>query len=414
MTAYTYGGNAGDGHRPGDAVARPTRSRTGTTNAPAAQTFTQHEGAAVGLPARRHGLLGRQLPDDGQPGRRRSCGRTRATSRRARSQQKVYRIGKDRSNNAVGVFFYCQQHAREWVTQHHVPRDRRAARAQLRDGPDDQGVRRPAQHLHPAVGQPGRRPLRVPRQQRAAQEHEELLPDHHHDSGGIGNRSTWGVDLNRNNTVGTLFDGYAGASTSCTSEIFTGLARGLRGRRSRTSTGSATRSRASSSRTTSTRTAATSCGRRARTSRRAASRCRRRTSASRSTSSRSRTRSCRTSSRHRGTVILPQRTGPIADALYSAAGNSADENWYKRGIIAYSFEAGAQRITVNPTTGAITRQAVGFQPCFGGPGTTAARARRCNPTGNPPVPADRQRGPRLRRWSSPRATSARSRARWST
>ena len=69
----------------------------------------------------------------------------------------------------------------------------------------------------------------------------------------------------------------------------------------------------------------------------------------------------------RGTVILPQRTGPIADVLYSAAGNSADENWYKRGIIAYSFEAGAQRITVNPTTGAITRTAVGFQPCFAGP-----------------------------------------------
>ena len=29
---------------------------------------------------------------------------------------RVYRIGKDRSNNAVGVFLYCQQHAREWVT----------------------------------------------------------------------------------------------------------------------------------------------------------------------------------------------------------------------------------------------------------------------------------------------------------
>ena len=27
----------------------------------------------------------------------------------------------------------------------------------------------------------------------------------------------------------------------------------------------------------------------------------------------------------RGTVILPERTGPIADVLYSAAGNSADE-----------------------------------------------------------------------------------------
>jgi Chitobiase/beta-hexosaminidase C-terminal domain len=40
-------------------------------------------------------------------------------------------------------------------------------------------------------------------------------------------------------------------------------------------------------------------------------------------------------------VILPERTGPIADVLYSAAGNSADEHWYNRGVIAYSFETGA-------------------------------------------------------------------------
>ena len=45
----------------------------------------------------------------------------------------------------------------------------------------------------------------------------------------------------------------------------------------------------------------------------------------------------------RGTVILPERTGPIADVLYSAAGNSADEHWYNRGVIAYSFETGADR-----------------------------------------------------------------------
>ena len=57
----------------------------------------------------------------------------------------------------------------------------------------------------------------------------------------------------------------------------------------------------------------------------------------------------------RNTAILPQRTGPIADVLYSAAGNSADDMYYRKGIIGYSFEAGAQRITVNPTTGAITQ-----------------------------------------------------------
>ena len=51
----------------------------------------------------------------------------------------------------------------------------------------------------------------------------------------------------------------------------------------------------------------------------------------------------------RSTAILPERTGPIADVLYSAAGNSADEHWYNRGVIAYSFETGADRF-VDQTT----------------------------------------------------------------
>jgi hypothetical protein len=70
---------------------------------------------------------------------------------------------------------------------------------------------------------------------------------------------------------------------------------------------------------------------------------------------------------YRGTVILPERTGPIADVLYSAAGNSADDAWYRKGVIAYSFETGADRIQ-NPTTGIVPTE-VGFQPCFGPVGT---------------------------------------------
>ena len=66
----------------------------------------------------------------------------------------------------------------------------------------------------------------------------------------------------------------------------------------------------------------------------------------------------------RGTVILPERTGPIADVLYSAAGNAADDQWYRKGIISYSFETGADRIQ-NLTTGT-AMTAVGFQPCFEG------------------------------------------------
>ena len=83
------------------------------------------------------------------------------------------------------------------------------------------------------------------------------------------------------------------------------------------------------------------------------------------------------------TAILPQRTGPIADVLYSAAGNSADEQYYRKGIIAYSFEAGAQRIAVNPTTGAITRTDVGFQPCFAGPGHQRRPGHACGTVAAP-------------------------------
>ena len=43
---------------------------------------------------------------------------------------------------------------------------------------------------------------------------------------------------------------------------------------------------------------------------------------------------------HRGTAILPQKTGPVIDVLYSAAGNSADQAWYVNGIVGYDFEIG--------------------------------------------------------------------------
>jgi hypothetical protein len=65
----------------------------------------------------------------------------------------------------------------------------------------------------------------------------------------------------------------------------------------------------------------------------------------------------------RNTVILPERTGPIADVLYSAAGNSADDQWYRKGIISYSFETGAERIEIEED-GDIDRDSVGFQPDY--------------------------------------------------
>ena len=152
-------------------------------------------------------------------------------------------------------------------------------------------------------------------------------------------------------------------------------------RRSRTSSGSRTRSRTSSSRTTSTASAATSCGRRART--------------------------CRTAARAhavhanigvekyffeagdqilnrikevRNTAILPERTGPIADVLYSAAGNSADEHWYNRGVIAYSFETGADRSYVeHDAVGRLGRRGDRHPGRATGPASTPATRSRSTP-----------------------------------
>jgi hypothetical protein len=68
---------------------------------------------------------------------------------------------------------------------------------------------------------------------------------------------------------------------------------------------------------------------------------------------------------HRGTTIVPTRTGPVIDVLYSAAGNSADEAYYSNGIIGFDFEIGTTNYYKDPTTGAITSCSASQQPPFG-------------------------------------------------
>ncbi|MEE6263218.1 M14 family zinc carboxypeptidase [Plantactinospora sonchi] len=62
----------------------------------------------------------------------------------------------------------------------------------------------------------------------------------------------------------------------------------------------------------------------------------------------------------RGTMTWPSQTGPVADVLYSAAGNSADQLYYELGIFAWDFEVGNDRW--NEATG--QWEGVGFQPPF--------------------------------------------------
>ena len=110
---------------------------------------------------------------------------------------------------------------------------------------------------------------------------------------------------------------------------------------------------------------------------------------------------------HRNTVILPERTGPIADVLYSAAGNSADDQWYRKGIISYSFETGADRFITNPTTGAISLAITGFQPCFAGLGTGGGTGTCNSNMINEGRDQAMEFASATSAWSSPRTTTRR-------
>ncbi len=376
VTAYTFANNAGDG------VVVPTPSRSynfplGTSNT--GQTYTSSRARLL------DGIRGGTVYWTG------NATATPPTLARTDSryvtrgpfQPKVYRIGKDRSNNAVGVFLYCQQHAREWVTPITcVETAQRLVKNYATDPTTKEYVDKLNVFIIPSVNPDGGH----------AAFHENSVQRKNltnycpitESTGGAGSRFQWGVDLNRNNTVGTLFDGYDGASTSCTSETFTGPAeasepeirnehwvadtyKGIKFANNIHTHGGyfmwAPGAYKDAGRET---LPAPNIGIENYFFEVAD------TILSHIRSS-------------RNTAILPQRVGPIADTLYSAAGNSSDEGYYKRGIIGYSFEAGAQRITVNETTGAISRTAVGFQPCFAGPGTNGGQGATCT-TGNPPVP----------------------------
>jgi hypothetical protein len=288
----------------------------------------------------------------------------------------VMRIGSRRDGKHTGVFLYCQQHAREWATPLTCLE---TAEQILRNYAIDPQVKRLVDNLEifilPSSNPDGSHyslyDFNSQRKNMTAhcviggkETDDPNAPDFWspalnpvsgtpYTNSDPASRNGWGTDMNRNNTVGTLFDGYIGASTSCTSEVFTGL------------------SEASEPEIQNELWIADTF-----------------TNIKFSNNIHSfggyfmwapgtylpnRDEGVAVHANIgvekyffeagdqilnrikdvRGTVILPERTGPIADVLYSAAGNSADEHWYERGVIAYSFETGADRY-VDPTLSVAT------------------------------------------------------------
>lgn len=269
---------------------------------------------------------------------------------------KAIRIGKNRDGSKPGVLGYAQEHAREWVTPLVTIE---TAERLLRNYDHDSETKKLVDNLDiflvPSVNPDGANYsfYDFNNQRRNMTNHcgpTESDPAY---------RNSWGVDLNRNHTVGSAFDGYIGASTTnCRSDTYAGPsensepeARNLvwladknpnikfamnihsYGGYFMWSPGAYNANRVTLPRPSAGEEsfywAASDI-------------------------------MLNDIQDHRGTVILPSRTGPIPDVLYSAAGNSADYLWYEKGIYAWNFEVGADLWNKDTKRW----QAVGFQPSF--------------------------------------------------
>lgn len=279
---------------------------------------------------------------------------------RGQFQPQAIRIGKHRDGSKVGVFLYCQQHAREWVTPLTCVE---TAERLLRNYAIDPGTQELVDNLDVFII-PSYNPdgslysfYDFASQRKNLTRYCALTAT----NGMPSSRNSWGVDLNRNNTVGTLFDGYSGASSSCTSAVFAGPSElsepenqnerwiidtfdNIRFSNNIHSYGGyfmwAPGAYVSSGRVTLPAPNIGVEGYFFEGAKQILSRI----------------------EEYRGTVILPSRTGPVADVLYSAAGNSADEQWYRKDIIAYSFETGADLFTSDAI--GTSQSAVGFMPNY--------------------------------------------------
>jgi Zinc carboxypeptidase/Chitobiase/beta-hexosaminidase C-terminal domain len=292
-------------------------------------------------------------------------------------QVKMLRIGGQRDGSKVGVFIYCQQHAREWVTPITCLE---TAERLLRNYAIDPQTKELVDNLDifivPSVNPDGSHYSMYDNNNQRRNLVNRCLPDTFQDPLA---RHFIGVDLNRNNTVGTFFDGYAGAAgvnpansatfNQCTSDVYAGPFEKseveIQNEHWVVDTYSnikfainihtyggyfmwAPGAYIAAGRIT---LPAPNIG------------------VERYFFDVADTILARIKE-HRNTVIEPERTGPIADVLYSAAGNSADDQYYRKGIISYSFEAGSRIFSVNQQTGEITRTDVagggfeGFRPPF--------------------------------------------------
>lgn len=309
---------------------------------------------------------------------------TNAHVQRGPFQYFVLRIGKKRDGSKVGVFLYCQQHAREWATPLTCLE---TAEQLLRNYAIDPRTRALVDNLDifilPSSNPDGSHfSMHNFNFQRRNMTNYCVVGGQETDDPFAANfwsprtnpgdgtpytatdpaaRNAWGVDENRNNTIGTIFDGYIGASYSCTSDVYAGPSEASEPEiRNELWVADTFKNIKFSNNIHSfggyfmwapgTYLPDRSEGEAVHAN-----------IGIEKYFFAAGDRILNRIKEHRGTAILPERTGPVADVLYSAAGNSADEHWYRRGVIAYSFETGADLFAPTSLTVAAAAGATGIR-----------------------------------------------------
>ena len=291
---------------------------------------------------------------------------TNAHVQRGPFEYSVMRIGKrkNRDGSKTGVFLYCQQHAREWATPLTCFETAKQLLVNYATDPKTQDlVNNLDIFILPSSNPDGAHySMHNFASQRKNMTNQCVVGGKKTDDASAANfwqarvpfggttpytaidpaaRTAWGVDLNRNNTVGTLFDGYIGASTSCISEVFAGPGEASEPEIQNELWVADTFTNIKFSNNIHSFGGYFMWAPGAYLPDRGEGDLDHANIGVEKYFFAAGDQILNRIKEVRNTAILPERTGPIADVLYSAAGNSADEHWYERDVIAYSFETGA-------------------------------------------------------------------------
>lgn len=246
------------------------------------------------------------------------------------------KIGKVRDGSKPGVFFYAQEHAREWVPPLvTIETAERLLRNYETHAPTRELVDNLEIWVLPSVNPDGGHYSFYDFNS------QRKNMTNHCEAGGntdANARNSWGVDVNRNYDEYSLFDGYSGASANCTSGTYAGPSElsepesenvdwvaarpNMKWSMNVHSSGNYFMWSPAAYRVPGRITAPEP------------------TLEEESLFQGASSRILTAIKRHRGLSVTPARTGRVVDTLYSAAGNSGDMLWYKYGIYAWDFEVG--------------------------------------------------------------------------